>query len=134
MEAILNPLPQVSLGKALAEHRIPSAMIDVSDGLSTDLLHICEESGCGAEIELDCLPISSELREYQRKSYWMALHGGEDYQLLFSVPPDHLKRLEKLRKHFLLTQIGRMTSKKTIYVIGRNHQKKKLVPLGFQHF
>ena len=74
------PTPRLAVGRYLRENRLPSAMIDLSDGLSTDLSHICEESGVGAVISPAALPRdAADPLDY-------ALHGGEDYELLFTAP------------------------------------------------
>ncbi len=66
----------------MREHRLATAMIDISDGLSTDLNHICHESGVGARIEAARIPCAENVREPA-----VALHGGEDYELLFTAAP-----------------------------------------------
>jgi thiamine-monophosphate kinase len=87
-------------GLLLAEEKIPSAMIDVSDGLSSDLTHLAHQSGVGAEIELSHIPISPSLKRYARSigadPIPYALHGGEDYELLFSVPPKKANQMDVL--------------------------------------
>lgn len=90
----LDPLPQVDLGRMLAEKGIPSAMIDISDGLCADLGHILAASAVGAGICLDTLPLSETFRQCvaaQSPDYYqLPLAGGEDYQLLFTLPPEKL--------------------------------------------
>jgi thiamine-monophosphate kinase len=109
-------------------------MIDVSDGLSVDLSHLCEESGVGAEIHLDRLPLSPEIRHFQRQPYRLALHGGEDYELLFSVPPRNLRSLSRLQNKHKITFIGRMIEKKKIFLIDRSGKRSPLKIRGYQHF
>jgi thiamine-monophosphate kinase len=75
----LFPLPRLAVGHKLL--KLATAAIDVSDGLSTDLSHLCEESGLAAEIERDALPVDA------RATLEQALHGGEDYELLFTASP-----------------------------------------------
>ncbi len=79
------PTPQVRLGQILRRQGLASAMIDISDGLSTDLAHICEESGVGAEIHEESLPVATVGRSARPVDAGFALHGGEDYQLLFTA-------------------------------------------------
>ena len=134
LEAFLDPRPQIALGRELARLKLASAMIDISDGLSIDLAHICEESGCGAEVHLDRLPVSAELKALQRKADDFALNGGEDYQLLFSAPARRMDALAGLMKKFLLFSVGRMIKGKEIFVIDRRGRRKKLQPNPWHHF
>jgi len=80
------PEPRIELGRILREKRLASAMIDTSDGLSTDLGHICEESGVGAEIEAELIPRARVGKPSREVDLQFALHGGEDYELLFTAP------------------------------------------------
>ncbi|QWV98058.1 thiamine-phosphate kinase [Geomonas nitrogeniifigens] len=83
----LDPTPRVEAGVALAEAGLVTAMIDVSDGVLQDMGHICEMSGVGARLELARLPLSDAYRaECGADPYPLALSGGEDYELLFSIP------------------------------------------------
>ncbi|MFP4082906.1 MAG: thiamine-phosphate kinase [Candidatus Aminicenantes bacterium] len=134
LKAFLDPRPQVSLGMEISRKKLASSMIDVSDGLSVDLSHLCQESGCGAEIDVRRLPLSPELRSWQRKAVDFALHGGEDYRLLFSVPPERAGSLSLLQKKYKLTFIGRMIKKKSLYLIDQKGKKKPLKIRGYQHF
>ena len=100
INAHLDPQPQVQLGRILAESGLVHAMMDISDGLATDLAHICTESGLGAEINKDVLPVSEQLKLAAEKTGspvldWV-LKGGEDYQLLFTVSSDNEQELRKL--------------------------------------
>src|ERR1700745_3655552 len=79
------PVPRIAVSRWLREKRIATAMIDVSDGLSTDLAHICEESGVGAEISAKAIPRAQEGRKKSPVTLDLALHGGEDYELLFTT-------------------------------------------------
>jgi thiamine-monophosphate kinase len=134
LKAFLDPKPRIELGKELARLGLASAMIDISDGLSVALVQICEESDCGAEVYLDKLPVSAELKILQRRAYDFALNGGEDYQLLFSVPETKLAVLSKLKDEFGLYTIGRMIDQKGIFVVDRSGRRKKLQPNPWQHF
>ena len=100
INAHLDPQPQVQLGRMLAESGLVHAMMDISDGLATDLAHICKESGVGAEIVKNDLSVSEQLRSAAEKTgnqvFDWILRGGEDYQLLFTVSPDHEQELRNL--------------------------------------
>ena len=86
-----RPIAQVRLGQTMSALRAASAAIDLSDGLSGDLRHLCEQSGVGAELAAAALPLSPALQAYARSSradpVALALQGGEDYELLLAVPP-----------------------------------------------
>lgn len=98
LDAHLNPVPLVELGRQLAGSGCVTAMQDISDGVATDLAHICQESGVGSILYGDRLPALPELAEAARflgmQKLDLMLKGGEDYQLLFTVDPgreDELK-------------------------------------------
>jgi thiamine-monophosphate kinase len=137
----LVPLPRVRLGSRLAEAGIASAMIDLSDGLATDLKRLCEASGVGAQIELSRLPRSSPLKEVAPSrgldSFKLALTGGEDYELLFTVPPGNSQALERERKRPgpRLTTIGTIVPKSEgLTVVEPDGQIRRLTEEGFDHF
>lgn len=134
LKVFLDPVPQLYLAQELSRYKLASSAIDTSDGLSVDLFNLCQESGCGAEIEKEKLPLSPELRLWQRKPYDFALHGGEDYQLLFSVAPESRESLLKLQKKYKIACIGRMVRKKGIYVIDRRRKRRSLEIKAYQHF
>ncbi len=133
LRAFLDPAPQIALGLALAGRRFATAMIDTSDGLSVDLHHLCEESGTGALVELPALPLSPALRRFEKNSVEVALHGGEDYQLLFTISPGKLSGLAALQKEFEVHRIGRMTRGKGVRVIDEQGRKKALRVGGYEH-
>ena len=133
LRAFLDPAPQIDLGLALSRLKAANAMIDTSDGLSVDLLHLCEESGTGAEIDLDKLPLSPAIRRFEKKPERLALHGGEDYQLLFAVSPGLENRIIGLIKPFRLRQIGRMTRGKGVQVVNERGEKRPLAVKGYEH-
>lgn len=91
------PTPRLETGRRLAETRLAAAMIDVSDGLVRDLGHICAASSVGAVVEPDRVPRSRAYDRLLGPDIAPALAGGEDYELLFTVRPAALKRLERLR-------------------------------------
>lgn len=89
-----QPTPRVELGRSI--RRLASAAMDISDGLLADLRKLCMASHCGAHIDLESLPASSALRDTfgAAAAEQHALHGGDDYELLFTVAPDKLLQLE----------------------------------------
>jgi len=133
--AFLDPAPRLKLGALLAGRNLASAMIDLSDGLSVDLAHICEESRVGAEVEAARIPISAALAHFARNPLEMALNGGEDYELLFTVRPSKAAAVEALAPEYRLTRIGRIRPGRTVYLIAAGGKKKKpLQARGFEHF
>jgi len=103
-KAVLKHLahePQLKLGRALGEARLASAMIDISDGLSTDLWHILDESDCGAVINAAAIPIAECVRSIAAAApgidaLRLAVDGGEEYELLFTARPDDRRRIDEL--------------------------------------
>ncbi len=93
----LRPTPRIALGRVLAKERLATAALDISDGLSGDLSHLCEQSGVGALLYTANIPLSSSLKSYaqqnQQPALEWALHGGEDYELLFTIPQQNERRL-----------------------------------------
>jgi thiamine-monophosphate kinase len=134
LKAFLDPAPQLALGRMLSRSDLASAMIDISDGLSVDTGHLCQESLCGAEIFVNKIPVSSQLYSVRKNAHTIALHGGEDYQLLFTIPPEKESQISKVKKKFQLTPIGRMIKERNIFVIDKRNRRKDLSVKGFQHF
>lgn len=132
----LRPVPRVEWGRALARSRCAHAMIDVSDGLSSDLSHICEQSGVGAVIEAGKIPLSPQLRKItahlSKTPVRYALDGGEDYELLFTVPPEKTKKLRNLG--LPATEIGEITRTRKMLMADEQGGTTTLRPTGFNHF
>lgn len=112
-----DPKAQVDLGRLLAESGLVHAMMDLSDGLATDLAHLCAESGVGAEIDSVALPLSGELRQAaaacQGDPLVWAISGGEDYQLVFTcaaADADILRELARQRLGLILSPVGRIVA------------------------
>jgi thiamine-monophosphate kinase len=111
----LRPTARIGEGLWLATSGWATSAIDLSDGLSGDLRHVCTESRVGAVIDLSVLPISSACREYalsmKQDPVALALAGGEDYELLFTVPVRHRRPFQRAsaQRRFKVTRIGRMT-------------------------
>jgi thiamine-monophosphate kinase len=126
-----RPMPRIRVGEVLRQRAIPSAMIDISDGLSTDLAHICSESGVGAEIEAKAIPTSRLGKPPTPVDPKFVLDGGEDYELLFTAPPS--RRVPRRIAGVPITPIGRMRPTPGIFLITEG-QRVKLAPQGWQHF
>jgi len=111
MLAHIDPFPRVREGRKLAEKKLATSMIDISDGLISDLRHITEESMVGAKIWLDKIPISTALKRWlvdHPADITLSLSGGEDYELLFTAPKANTPMIENLAKELgiPITQIG----------------------------
>jgi thiamine-monophosphate kinase len=126
------PEPRVELGRVLREKKLASAMIDTSDGLSIDLAHICEESGVGAEIDSSLIPRAWVGKPAREVDLDLALHGGEDYELLFTSP--HGKRVPRHIAGVAITQIGQITRSRGIFVRNSESVGYELHARGWQHF
>ena len=126
------PEPRLSLGRELRERGLATAMIDISDGLSTDLAHICEESGVGAEIVRESIPRGVIGKPTQEVDLRFALHGGEDYELLFTVPRG--RRIPARIAGVPVTQIGHIIRGKRVFMTNKSGEAQGLVPKGWQHF
>ncbi|GIW45468.1 MAG: thiamine-monophosphate kinase [Candidatus Binatia bacterium] len=123
------------IGRGLANARLASAMIDVSDGLVQDLGHICEASQVGAEVDADRLPVSSMYRKFCGSDLSLALSGGEDYELLFTAPPRNLGRIKKLGSAtgVEVTVIGRIVQGQGV-VVRQGQGRLAVKQPGFDHF
>ena len=126
------PEPRVELGRILREKGLASAMIDTSDGLSTDLAHICEESGVGAEVQAELIPRASVGKPAREVDRQFALHGGEDYELLFTVPRG--KRVPSRIAGIPITHVGLITRSKEIILMNRSGVGYQFEPRGWEHF
>ena len=126
------PEPRVELGRVLREKKLASAMIDTSDGLSTDLSHICEESGVGAEIDSSLIPRAFVGKPAREVDLDLALHGGEDYELLFTAAQK--KGIPRHIAGVAITQIGRITRTRGIFVRNSKGVGYELHTRGWEHF
>jgi thiamine-monophosphate kinase len=137
----LYPAIRIELGSWLARRRVASAMMDISDGLSTDLARLCTASGVGAQIQPESIPrialpapLSNHLKRVKLDPLKMALHGGEDYELLFTVSPRNIQKLTKAPGFSQLTAIGEVTRGRSIALVSPNGSKKALSPRGWDPF
>lgn len=136
-----RPRPQLEEGFFLAHRPEVRAMMDVSDGIDSDLQRISEQSGVGVEIHLENLPLSRALRKCSQKYGWkldeVAAAGGEDYCLLLTVDPKRFPRLnQKYRRRFgrNLHPIGRITADRGKLVYLKRGRAVSLRKAGFNHF
>lgn len=133
----LYPEPRLELGQWLAEKRLASAMMDLSDGLSSDLLRLCAASGVGARLESERIPQiqnSETARKLGLNPFELALHGGDDYELLFTAPPQKAKPLPKTFGNVKLTLIGRITQKTGLIACEENGRERPLAAGGWDPF
>ncbi|HYA87466.1 MAG TPA: thiamine-phosphate kinase [Nitrospirota bacterium] len=132
----LRPKPRVEWGIRIARSRCAHAMIDISDGLSSDLAHICEQSRVGAKVYSEDLPCSRSLHaaenELGKTPMHYALSGGEDYELLFTASPRCGKKLKSLGVP--LFEIGEITRTRKLVLVDGQGITKPLVPGGYDHF
>lgn len=137
----LYPQPRLGVGRKLAALGNVTSAIDVSDGLSTDLDHLCEESGLSAELDAAAIPLHP-LAIQALASGWvpsalnLALHGGEDYELLFTAPPG--ARIGKTIAGVPVKRIGRMKARRSgqpRMSMLTERGKREVVPVGgWEHF
>jgi|tagenome__1003787_1003787.scaffolds.fasta_scaffold20925356_2 thiamine-monophosphate kinase len=136
------PNPRIAAGEWLCRSQIASAAIDISDGLSTDLSHICEQSRVGAVIEAEAIPIHSSARKWRNQTERRAsmsadsgldaaLHGGEDYELLFTAPQS--KRVPRRIAGVQVSRIGEIARGHKMQLIS-NGNKQAITPSGWEHF
>lgn len=124
------PSARIDVARFLREKKIATAMIDTSDGLSTDLAHICEESHVGAEIEaaaIPCAPLGKQPVDLR-----FALHGGEDYELIFTAP--NASRIPDRILGVRVSRIGHIVRGNRIRLKLGNGRLQPLSPRGWQHF
>lgn len=126
----LAPNPKVELAVALRSRGLVSAMIDISDGFSSDLNHLCTASGVGAII--DSLPIDKTLLGHfpMVEVVEMALNGGEDFEILFTVPPEKVSEV----KTFPVYAVGITTADPGVIELVTDGRKQIIEPMGFHHF
>lgn len=130
LKAHLWPTPRLAQGQWLARPGRAAAAIDISDGISTDLAHLCEESGVAAELDAGSIPVASGATLED------GLHGGEDYELLFTAPAE--ARLPRSIAGVPLTQVGRIVRRRRAgrpqVALVTAKGKTALEPAGWEHF
>lgn len=138
LRAQLFPQPRIELARALRRSAAPTAMIDLSDGLSTDLHHICEASGVGARLYQSRIPavdVPAPLaRRLRTNGLQLALNAGEDYELLFTVSRTGAKRLPHKLAGLALTPIGEITRAHRVQLVDAAGREQLLPPRGWDPF
>jgi thiamine-monophosphate kinase len=132
-----TPQPRCREGAWLARSGLVRSMMDLSDGLSADLPRLCSAGGTGAEIHAADLPLFEPARSWDVDALDCALNGGEDFELLFSVPPDCERRLQESypRRFPPITRIGRLTHGRHVVVMSESGGRARVLqPRGFDHF
>jgi thiamine-monophosphate kinase len=133
----LYPEPRIALGRWLADHRLATAMMDLSDGLSADLPRLCAASGVGARLDASRIPA---LRVPNRSSLkkvdllHLALNGGDDYELLFTVRPNKARKLPRAFQGVALTAIGEITRDCHLRLIQQDGKETDLKARGWDPF
>ena len=132
----LNPKSKLNAARLLAKYGI-NAMEDISDGLSAEIRNICNESKTGAVIYKEKIPISKntviDSKKLNKDPYDLALYGGEDFELVFTINNGKLKKLDKIKNKIKFTVVGKILPKKDgVYLLDKN--KKTKLNHGYEHF
>jgi len=139
LRAHLKPEPRVAFGRRIGERGLAHAMIDVSDGLVQDLAHICNESGMGAVLDFEAVPIAAEVAlvaEDQEAAFNLAVSGGEDYELLFTASGKEEGALLEISQacQLRVTRIGEILAEPGRLWLRRDGKLEPLAVRGFDHF
>lgn len=140
LRALLDPSPPLAFARALAEQEIAHAAIDISDGLSRDLLTLCEESQVSAMLEAEKVPVDLHVAGLERArggdAFPLALHGGEDYELLLAVPPDKLDAVKDVAViwDLKISVVGTFEEGLPAVSLTTGGASAPLQPSGFDHF
>lgn len=138
VRAHLYPQPRLRLARTLRRCFPLTAMIDVSDGLSTDLDHLCQASGVGAVLFAPQVPAvrvpAPAARRLGLSGLELALHGGEDYELLFTLPASVAARVPLCLAGVRLHHIGRVVPGRKIMLVDGEGRERRLFPGGWDHF
>lgn len=134
----LQPEPRVGWGLLIGDKQLATSMIDVSDGLSSDLNHLCDESQVGALVDASSIPIDKIVTEICGRRaldpLMLALHGGEDFELLFTVNPENVAKLPKRVDGIPRTRIGEIMEASEGVRISEGSRTWNLEPGGWEHF
>ena len=140
VRAYKHPVPRIDVARALSGNAAIHGAIDISDGLSSDLIHICEASGVGCEIDATALPIPRAVREFCAKrridAIRFALHAGEDYALLLSVAPQRAREVCRILTDAGVpaTVIGIFTGSAGVFGILHKGRVYRFKAQGWDHF
>jgi thiamine-monophosphate kinase len=140
LRAQLDPRPPLALARSIAERGLARAGMDLSDGLSLDLVEICSRSGTGAVIDAHALPLDPRAAGLERarggEALALALHGGEDYQLLLAVAPEDMGELSELARVWgvTVTAVGEFVEGEPVVWLRDGAEERPLVPGGHDHF
>jgi thiamine-monophosphate kinase len=141
-QRFLSPTPRIELGKKLLEKKLSNCAIDVSDGLLSDLRHICESSNLSAEIYLEKIPLSISAKNFLEKNPHISkldlLSGGDDYELIFTADKKNLTKILELQKSLKLdlTCIGSITKNSNINkikLLNAQNREIKIKKFGYEH-
>jgi len=137
LERYFMPKPRLDLSRVFAEKVKIHAMIDISDGLASEVYHLCTASHAGAEVWEHNLPVENTTRsvaaEFSESVYDYALYGGEEYELLFAIGDEDFKKLERVTGD--VTAVGRIVDKdKGINLVRENGKHEALREKGWDHF
>jgi thiamine-monophosphate kinase len=140
LRAQLDPRPPLALASGIAEHALARAAMDLSDGLSSDLQQMCDQSGVGAVVDGAVVPIDPAMASIEGARggapLWVALHGGEEYQLLLAVDPALVDELRQLGTVFEVpvTDIGEFVAGPPQIRLRDGLAERPLAPRGYDHF
>jgi thiamine-monophosphate kinase len=141
LEAHLYPQIHIELGAWLARHRLASGMMDLSDGLSSDLARLCRASRVGAQVFSDAIPcvempssVGKRIRTRFTDPLSMALHGGDDYELLFAIPKRLIPKLGGAPGFSDLRAIGEIRRGRGVYLVDAHRRRRPLTPKGWDPF
>ena len=135
----LAPAPRLKAGQAIGERELATAMIDISDGLSTDLWHVLNEGDCGAILKADAIPIAGCVNSLATgdsgiEPLKLALDGGEEYELLFTSASENQNRIAEMSEEFAvpITMIGEIVDDKGLR-LESNGLLEAIPPSGYEH-
>ena len=136
VERQLKPEAKSEIVEFFLENKIrPTSMIDISDGLSSEIIHLCKNSGNGCVIYEEKLPIMKETvdtcQEFKLDASTIALSGGEDYELLFTIDSKYLKNIEQ---HKEFSVIGYITKESNTNLITKDGKTTPITSMGWKSF